>query len=1303
VRNQAGVRLRQLKFLGFSGPFSKKASIAAVLLLAMASSSTFAPSVAQADPSAVDPGVAEAMAKARQASSSGGLTHSVEVYTALRQLWKRWDQTNPAEVEAALATLEEDRTLSAPHRAYAGLLSAYARRRRGDIDGAAQKLHALGYVDRWVIAGPFDNEGKSSLFRAFGPELDATAPVVVGQTFEGKERPVTYRAVTASSGTGALDLTNLIRPFEKTCSFATVAVRDKKNAQASKSAAGGRMASLWIGSSGSFLAYWNGQESLLDVAYRSLEPERWSTQVRLSPGWNRLLVKVCGDDAGSLLQVRIGDASGAPDPSIELSTEASALQEAAELAKTLSTSTEGKRAGSATKRAAASKAAKGITVVEGGDEAPRKLPIPTGGALAGLNQAINKKALDAPLFEAYARYLMLTDSDDPSTHTARDFAYRAAEGAPNVERFLLAGDLAEDRNARRAWVARARLHVKTDEEDVAVALAEANLARSGTNWREAVPFYDRVLVKDPGCLPAILGRVDLYNDAGLRQSALVLLEAAAKQKPHAVALLQALSRQLRGVGRTTEAEEVEARYAQRRADDPTYLRDRIDLAIARRDVAMGTRLIERVLALNPDSWGGVDLAARSFRQLGETPRALALLKHRLEVVPEDVEAMRALADLHGEDGRKEDQLRLLRQVLALRPQAKDVREYIESASPPRAREDEAYALSVEELQKLGKEPRPKGYARRILRDLEVTTAFPNGLASHFHQIAFQPLSDDGAAAARQYAFSFQADREVVDLRSARVFRENGTVDEAVDTGIGPADNPGLAMYTSARTFYVQLPRLSPGDVVELRYRVEDVTPRNEFGDGFSQTTYLQSFFPTSSVEAVLLAPSSKKLTVKGPSFPGFSLDQKTEGERQIIRLVGKDIPGLVAEPAMPPLAEVAPHLSVTTFGSWDEVGKWFWGLAKDQLDADDEVRRLAKELTKDATSERDKVKAIYGYVVQKTRYVALEFGIEGFKPRRCAQTIARGWGDCKDKATVIVTMLRELGIPAELVLVRTGQRGLTATDTPSWSMFDHAIAYVPSLDLYLDGTAEYTGMTELPGMDRGAIALRVAEGGKATLVNLPTPPASETGRSRQINLTVSDRGTTDVELRVETRGAIAAEWRQRYHAASTQRARLTEDLGGELGGVNPAPGTQGLEVSDLENIEQPVKVRLKGQALGLSQREGDGFSVAVAPNLRLSQRLASLSTRTHPVRMPFAASYDDEWNIKLPAGYTVRHAPESRKISSPFGTLDLEVDSSQSSKVVVKVKIALTKTRIEPGEYAAFRTFCEDVDKTLGDRLTLSK
>ena len=82
----------------------------------------------------------------------------------------------------------------------------------------------------------------------------------------------------------------------------------------------------------------------------------------------------------------------------------------------------------------------------------------------------------------------------------------------------------------------------------------------------------------------------------------------------------------------------------------------------------------------------------------------------------------------------------------------------------------------------------------------------------------------------------------------------------------------------------------------------------------------------------------------------------------------------------------------------------------------------------------------------------------------------------KDEASLIVTMLKELGIEATIVIVRTAHRGDIESSPASLAPFDHAIAYVPSLDLYLDGTAEYTGSMELPAMDRGALALQINQG-----------------------------------------------------------------------------------------------------------------------------------------------------------------------------------------------------------------------------------
>ncbi|MGC4090624.1 MAG: DUF3857 and transglutaminase domain-containing protein [Polyangiaceae bacterium] len=310
----------------------------------------------------------------------------------------------------------------------------------------------------------------------------------------------------------------------------------------------------------------------------------------------------------------------------------------------------------------------------------------------------------------------------------------------------------------------------------------------------------------------------------------------------------------------------------------------------------------------------------------------------------------------------------------------------------------------------------------MLRDLNVTTVFENGLSSQFHQVVFQPLTDGAAAQDRQYAFGYEADRQVVQLRGAKVYRKNGKVDEAIEWGEGPADDPSIAMYTSARTFYVQLPRLEASDVVELRYRIDDVTPRNQFADYFGDVEYMGGRDPTANAEYVLITPNSRKMLVDA-HVPG--LEQTTQaGERSTIhRFYAKQVNRLQIEPAMPQLPEVLPFIHVSTYQNWKDLGRWYWGLVKDQFDLDDETRQLAHKIVKGKTTELEKVQAIYDWVTRNTRYVALEFGIYGYKPRRCVQTIARGWGDCKDKATVLATLLKEVGVPSTIVVLRTQMRG----------------------------------------------------------------------------------------------------------------------------------------------------------------------------------------------------------------------------------------------------------------------------------------
>ncbi|WP_437732255.1 DUF3857 domain-containing protein [Sorangium sp. So ce1335] len=1219
---------------------------------------------------AVHPEVVSAHAAVRAARGP-------EVYGALRELWRTWDRADPAQVEAAIAAIAEGGATSAPARVYAELLSAYARRRRGDLDGAIAKIQKLGFVGRWATIGPFDNENKAGFDRAFGPEEELDQPIVAGRTYDGKARAVRWRVPPEAPQYGWFDFGDFIRPVEGVCGYATTFVRAKVGTRAP------RPISLWVGADGAFKLFWNGEKVLADPGYRELDIDRFASMVSLKPGYNRLTIKVCGGASAPKFALRIGDEKGAPDLDLDVTSD-------------IGTQVAAPQGGATAKRAGEARAQAGGP----GAGAPA---VARAAAIEGPMQAFERAAsVDRPspaVLEAFARYLVLTGGDAEGEHRARDLARRSAEAEPSVRRHVLAGQLSEDRNQQRAWIDRAAALAGRGREDIDVLLAQARLAQTSPNWREAAPIYERILASDPDHVTAILGLVDLYVEAGLKRTALATLERALSRQPNSVSLLRASASQLRALGRDTEAVEMEARYAALRFDDSSFLHQQVELAVARRDPAGAERWLERFLRSEPDSVWARSVAARTYRALGQGDRALAAHQRALAMAPEDIGTLRALSDLYGEEGNREAQLEMLQQILAISPQVKDVREYIEHIEPPKPRADEAYAWAPDRFLPMRRSA-DRQYPKRTLRSLTVTTVFPNGLASRFRQVVFQPLTDEAAASARQYAFEYQADRQTVSLRAAKVYRADGKVDGAIESGEAGANNPALAMYTSARTFYVSFPRLNAGDVVELRYRVDDVSPRNEIGDHFGEIEYLQGDEPIASSEYVLITPKAKQFHIFASNLPGLVRETKEDADRRIYRFSAASVPPVAPEPAMPPWSEILAHVHVSTFKSWDEVGFWYWGLAREQFDVDDEVRKRVREITKNLTDDLSKVRAIYKYATE-TRYVALEFGIEGIRPRRCAQTLARGWGDCKDKATLIVTMLRELGIPSTIVLVRTRMRGGIEPEPASLAPFDHAIAYVPSLDLYLDGTAEHSGTTELPIMDRGAMALQINEG-KPKLVRLPEPPPEASVMHRAVDIALNADGSAQLGVDVQVAGAFAPEWRTRYMAEGTRRDRAGRDLAVDFGTVELAPGKAGVDVNDLEDIEQPVKLRARGKAVALARKEGDSLSIPAVPTQRLSTDFASLSTRTRDVIIPALTTRRDEWTIRVPQGWRVTRAPLPQELDTPFGKFSISVEQS-AGKVVIRSQIALARSRIKPSEYMAFRTFCETADRAFGQRVVLGK
>ena len=251
-------------------------------------------------------------------------------------------------------------------------------------------------------------------------------------------------------------------------------------------------------------------------------------------------------------------------------------------------------------------------------------------------------------------------------------------------------------------------------------------------------------------------------------------------------------------------------------------------------------------------------------------------------------------------------------------------------------------------------------------------------------------------------------------------------------------------------------------------------------------------------------PAGRTLYTNDPQAPGFThiVERDAQGN-EIHRFARGPTPRLLSEPLMPGFSDVVRYLHVSTQRSWTDLGSYYWSLVSGQLAPNDRLTQAAHAIaTRVGNDPGARVEAAYNLVVSETRYVGLEFGIHGYKPYPVGEVLTRGFGDCKDKASLLVALLRELNVDSNLVLLRTRRLGAIGPTPASLAVFDHAIAYVPSLDRYLDGTARFYGSTELPSDDQGASGLLIDPAGQSHLIVTPILPA-------QHNVT-----TTDLSLEV---------------------------------------------------------------------------------------------------------------------------------------------------------------------------------------------
>jgi tetratricopeptide (TPR) repeat protein/transglutaminase-like putative cysteine protease len=1181
---------------------------------------------------------------ARHAAAARREGSSPRAVLPILELEQQGDDATPGVVLRELSRLAQERRLSPVMRSYVRTLEAFGQIAAGRPDDAARMFDELGFLRKWRVIGAFDDEGKQGFARAYPPEEQRNAPVDENAAYPGREREVRWRLYPEElTRYGYVDFDATLRPYENACGYAETFVQVDR----------ARPMGLFVGAGGAIKVWANGNEVLSDPVYRGPAIERSAATFHARQGWNRILVKVCVQDRRWGFYARLGEADGS--------------------------------------------APRGVTVDPNGatEAAPAPAGAPVTAAapvmpLAFLEERVRTQPDDAGAHFDLARFLAWTAAEDPTETRSRQLAERAVELRNTVEHALLAADLVETRAERMRYVSKAE---EADARDPRARLARAELISEGPDPGRALRMLDEGFSLDTvSGIRAAWMRASLLEERDLPLAGFAIIEDAVRRTNGAARWQRRLARALANQGRTEASMAANRTLLEREHDaydvryalmGDAYERGENDVIFAHLD-AMRT--------IAPGDTEMLEYAASVYEGLGRHDDALDLYRQIVAYAPDEPRHHQRYGTALLRLGQQGAAIEAFRQVLALSPQDAGTRQLLDRLQPT-AREDERYATATEEI--LARRVSQSEWPVTMLHELQVATVYESGLAATFHQVAFQVHDDEGARRMARFPVFFEPGRQWVEVRSAKVHRANGSVVESVQTFEQSLGDSAYRIYYDTRALILDLPQLEPGDTVELRFRVEDVSRRNAFNDYYGAVRFLQGGYPTRHLEHVLVTPKTRRFYFNEPSLPGLRHTRATEGERHVDRWLATNVEPVRGEDGMPGPAETRPYLHVSTYQSWNDVGRWWWGLAQDQLLPDESLERTTRELVAGAADTREKVARIYDWVIRNTRYVGLEFGIHGFKPYRVTQIVRRGFGDCKDKASLIYAMLKIAGVEARIALIRTRRNGAIATEPASLAVFDHAIAYVPELDLFLDGTAETNGPDDLPAMDQGVMTLLV---GPETVELRQTPvlPPDRERRERTLEITLEADGAGQIEGRETIVGNTAASYRTYYQAEGMQNERLQRELS------NLFPG---LELSsqrffDLDDFRAPSRFEWQGRAPNVAQRSGTRLLVPPSTIGNLLPALARAPTRRHALELGPPRTYLEQRNVRLPAGATLEPLPSGGEVESPFAKLTVRYER-QGDVVRVRTEWITRTDRVSVADYPAFRAFVERADALLRERITL--
>ena len=469
---------------------------------------------------------------------------------------------------------------------------------------------------------------------------------------------------------------------------------------------------------------------------------------------------------------------------------------------------------------------------------------------------------------------------------------------------------------------------------------------------------------------------------------------------------------------------------------------------------------------------------------------------------------------------------------------------------------------------------------------------------------------------------------------------------------------GSELISDVKEKLLQIPAPDPGSIVGYEYE-QDEQPMV-----LQDVWMFQREVPGRELHYSLQLPSGWEYKA---SWINYSEVKPTQSGNNQWDWVVSDVKEIRKEAEMPPIYGVAGHMivsffppggaSANGFASWQEMGNWYLKLTNGRRDASPQISQQVATLTATTPTPLEKMKALAQFVQHDIRYVAIELGIGGFQPHAASDVFVHHYGDCKDKATLLSSMLSQVGVESFYVMINSERGSVTPQVPANVGAFNHAILAIklppnvsdPSLVatiqhprlgplLYFDPTNELTPFGEIGGYLQANYGLLVTpEGGE--LVELPEQPSAMNSIQRTGKLTLDPLGTLKGDVSETRLGDRASSERWRLHnvTKSSDQIKPIEDL---LAGSLSLFSITHASIENLNHTDQPFGFHYSFEAHNYAKNAGG--LLLVRPRVlgvKSSALLETKESRKFPIEFDGPSRDTDTFEIAIPAGYVVDDIP----------------------------------------------------------------